>query len=321
MSNTKRSSSGCFSAAFRLFLCSGSPQTHPSDNIMEPNADDNAAMVRVQSESGPGVVARLMGLDSLPEKNWVPKGETPGQVTRSRSVNFMDYMLEFDLTHAGHHRRVIHQRRFVRYYSKETGFEPRELKSQKVGCKKDHQEKNRKISKLENEPRRVSAKTSLKSSRCIGVTKNVQINRRANSRAKTPLNEVSIETKKKKKKKRKQCEAKKVEYSENSSEGSSSSPVSVLAAHQDNDISEDSKSLEVKLEKNFESTDDGENVFRLELVGRPPKLTDEDIKFSNWITKKVFTFEDFEEICVEFEDQILDLMLHQVVDDLVGSNA
>ncbi|KAK8561653.1 hypothetical protein V6N12_048717 [Hibiscus sabdariffa] len=303
MSNTKRSSSGCFSAAFRLFLCSGSPQTHPSDNIMEPNADDNAAMVRVQSESGPGVVARLMGLDSLPEKNWVPKGETPGPpLLRQRNQNHEFLVVYMD-------------------EKKETGFEPRELKSQKVGCKKDHQEKNRKISKLENEPRRVSAKTSLKSSRCIGVTKNVQINRRANSRAKTPLNEVSIETKKKKKKKRKQCEAKKVEYSENSSEGSSSSPVSVLAAHQDNDISEDSKSLEVKLEKNFESTDDGENVFRLELVGRPPKLTDEDIKFSNWITKKVFTFEDFEEICVEFEDQILDLMLHQVVDDLVGSNA
>ncbi|KAK8665723.1 hypothetical protein V6N13_005885 [Hibiscus sabdariffa] len=276
MSNTKRSSSVRFSAV----LCSGSHQTHPSDNIMEPNANDNAAIARVQSESGPGVVARLMGLDSLPEKNWVSKGETLGQVTQSRSVNFMYYMLEFDLTAADHRRvktstsfcEVLPQgppllqqhnqnHEFLVVYmdeKKEIRFEPRELKSQKLGCK-DHQEKNKKISKLENKPMRVSAKKSLKSSRCIGETKNVQINRQANSRAKSPLNEVFVE---KKKKKKKQCEVKKVEYSENSSE-------------------EDSKSLEVELEKNFKSTDGGENVFCLELVGRPPKLTDEDIKFSN----------------------------------------
>ncbi|KAL4354609.1 hypothetical protein GQ457_06G006030 [Hibiscus cannabinus] len=303
MSNTKRSSFGCFSATFCLFICSESPQTHPSNNIMEPNADNNATMVRVQSESGHGVVARLMGLDSLSEKIWVPKGETPGQVTRSRSVNFMDYMLDFDLTHAGHHRRVKTSTSFCEVLPQGPPLLRQRNQNHEFSVVyMDEKKETRKISKLENEPQR-----------------NVQINRRANSRAKTPLNEVSVETKKKKK--RKQCGVKKVEYSENSSEGSSSCPLSVLAGHQDNDISEDSKSLEVKLEKYFESTDDGENVFRLVLVGRPPILTDEDIKFSNWITKKVFTFEGFEEICVEFEDQILDLMLHQVVDELVGSNA
>ncbi|GMJ03229.1 ALC-interacting protein 1, TON1 Recruiting Motif 29 [Hibiscus trionum] len=325
MSNTNHSSFGCFSAVFRRLLCTGSPQTHPSDKIMESNADDNAAKVRVQSESGPGIVAKLMGLDSLPEKNWVSKGKTPGQITRSRSVNFMDYMLEFDLARGGHRRvktstsfrevlpqgpQLLQQQNqnnelLVVYMdeNKEMEFEPRKLKSQKLDCKNEHQEKNRKISKLKDEPRRVFGK-------------NVRINRRANSRGESPLNEVSVETKKKKKKKN-QCEVKKDEYSENSSEGSGSSPVSVLEI---NDFSEDSKSLEVKLEESFELTDNGENVFHMELVDRPRKLTDEDIKFSNWITKKVFTFEDFEEICVEFEDQILDLMLHQVVDELVGLN-
>ena len=69
--------------------------------------------------------------------------------------------------------------------------------------------------------------------------------------------------------------------------------------------------------KNFESTDIEETENYMELVGKPCKLTEEDIKFSNWISKKVFTFEDFEEICAEFGEQILDLMLHQVADELV----
>ncbi|KAE8711658.1 hypothetical protein F3Y22_tig00110280pilonHSYRG00044 [Hibiscus syriacus] len=284
MSNSKRSSSGRFSVVFRRFLCSGTPQTHSSGMIMESTAVNNRAEVRVQtSESGPRIVTRLMGLDSLPEKNWVSDGKTPGQVTWSSSTI-----------------------RVVMDEDKKIGFEPRKLKSQRGDGSsskqkenlKDHQEKNRKISKLKNEPMRIYGKKFLKSSKYIGVTNNVQINRRAKSRVKTPLIEVPVETKNKNKN---QCEVKKVEYSENSSEGSRSSPISILnvndfAAHQENCISEDSKALEVKLER---------NVFHMELVGRPCKLTDEDIKFSNWITKKVFTFQDFEDICMEFEDQIL----------------
>ncbi|KAK4860527.1 hypothetical protein QYF36_025629 [Acer negundo] len=51
---------------------------------------------KIQTLGTHGVVARLMGLDSLPETNWIPTGKSPNSVTRSRSVNFMDYLLKFD---------------------------------------------------------------------------------------------------------------------------------------------------------------------------------------------------------------------------------
>ncbi|XVE76564.1 hypothetical protein DITRI_Ditri12bG0183400 [Diplodiscus trichospermus] len=404
MSNRKSSSSGCFSAVLRRLLCSGSFQTHPSDNIIELNTvddDDHVAKVPVQaSESGPGIVARLMGLDSLPENNWVQKCKTPGPVTRSRSVNFMDYMLEFDLTQAKHRRvktsasfREVpqcpqllqrnHNHEYLVVYlenvdkNNESGSKTRKSEKgdgsnskhnakqkenvrEKAACKKQNQEKSKKISKLKNEPRRVSSgKRSLKAAgSCINGAKEVHINHAANSKAKGPLKivnqkEESVLTRKKKN----QLEAKKNEcHDRNTSEGSS--PVSVLnvsndfAAHRENGISENSRSFELKpekksssksvkydsstmdisarisiteslgkqelTEKNFESTEMEETEYYMELVGKPWKLTEEDIKFSNWITKKIFTFEDFEEICAEFGEQILDLMLHQVADELVG---
>ncbi|KAK6290655.1 PREDICTED: uncharacterized protein LOC18597528 isoform X1 [Theobroma cacao] len=400
MSNTQSSSSGCFSAVVRRLLCSGSPQTHPSEDIKESTTNgfvgDEAKVQVKASESGPGIVARLMGLDSLPEKNWVQKGNNPGPVTRSRSVNFMDYMLEFDLANAKHRRvktsasfREVpqgpqllqhnHNHDFLVVYldsadkSNEAGLKPRKSEKgdgssskhdkqkenlrEKVACKGENQEKNKKIAKLKNERRRVSGQHSLKAGSCISGAKDVQINRGANSKAKRPLKmvnqkEASVLTRKKKN----QRELKKVEYSENNSEGSS--PVSVLnvddfTAHQENGISAESRSLELKSEKkwssksvkhdspamnfsarisiteglgkqeytkrNFESTGIEETEYYMELVGKPCKLTEEDIKFSNWIEPKtVFTFEDFEDICAEFGEQLLDLMMHQVADELVG---
>ncbi|XP_022767742.1 uncharacterized protein LOC111312057 [Durio zibethinus] len=397
MSNTKSSSFGCFSAVLRRTLCSGSPQAHPSDRVIELNTVDDVAKVQVQaSESGPGIVARLMGLDSLPENTWVQKGKTPGSVTRSRSVNFVDYMLEFDLTQAKHRRvktsasfREVPQgpqqfqhnqnREFFVVYldsvdkNNEAGFKPtksekgdgssskhvkqKENVSDKVARKKANQEKNKKISKLKNEPRRVSSgKRPLEAGGCISGAKVGQINHDANSKAKSPLKmvnqkEVYVVTRKKKN----QRELKKIDYSESNSEGSSS--VSVLnvndfVSHQEKAISEDSRSLELNSEKkcssksvkhdsptivisarisitgglgkqeftkkNFESTNIEETDYYMELVAKPCKLTEEDIKFSNWLTKKVFTFEHFEEICAEFGEQILDLMLYQVADELMG---
>ncbi|XVF76831.1 hypothetical protein PTKIN_Ptkin13bG0298500 [Pterospermum kingtungense] len=380
MSNTKSSSSGCFSAVLRRILCSGSPQTHPSDHIMElKRVDDRVAKVQIQrSESGPGIVARLMGLDSLPENNWVQKGKTPaGPVLRSRSVNFVDYMLEFDVTKAEHRRvktsasfrevpqcpQLLQRNQNHEYLvvyldnvgkkNEAAGFKTRKSEKgdrssskqkEKVTCKKQNQEKNRKISKLKNEPRRVSSgNRSLKAAgSCINGAKNVQINRGANSKAKRPLKMVHH-----------QKEASVVTRKKNYSSGSNPVSVNNFAAHQENGISEDSRTLELKSErkgssksvkyesptmdtsarisiseglgkqeftkKNFGSTNIEETESYMELVDKPSKLTEEDLKLSNWITNnKVFTYEDFEEICEEFGEQILDLMLHQIADELVG---
>ncbi|KAF5737245.1 hypothetical protein HS088_TW13G00124 [Tripterygium wilfordii] len=121
MSNTQNTDSGCFSAIMRRILCAGSLQTHPSDPIVESNPckfdhanKDSKRDARILAPEpkrvvdtpalAPGVVARLMGLDSLPDSKWVPRERLPDSVTRSRSVNFMDYLLELDLGQSRHRR-------------------------------------------------------------------------------------------------------------------------------------------------------------------------------------------------------------------------
>ncbi|KAG5253372.1 VARLMGL domain-containing protein [Salix suchowensis] len=116
MSHSHNSGSGCFAGAVRLLLCKGSHQTHPSDQRVEPITPEFFNHVKKDTKIGvhakveapvsttPGVVARLMGLDSLPDTNWVPRRSSPESVPRSRSVNFMDYLLQLDLAQAQHRR-------------------------------------------------------------------------------------------------------------------------------------------------------------------------------------------------------------------------
>lgn len=47
------------------------------------------------------------------------------------------------------------------------------------------------------------------------------------------------------------------------------------------------------------------------------RLTEEELKESNWVSKNVVEYERFEEICVEFEGLILDVLLNQAIDDFV----
>ena len=95
----------CFSGAACRLLCTGCLPTHPSDQIPEmravvelKNPCKESHSDSVEVGGGPGIVA---GLDSLPESNWVPNS-----ITRSMSLNFMDYFPEIDGAHGGHHRRV-----------------------------------------------------------------------------------------------------------------------------------------------------------------------------------------------------------------------
>lgn len=49
------------------------------------------------------------------------------------------------------------------------------------------------------------------------------------------------------------------------------------------------------------------------------RLTEEETRVSNWplIAREVFEFGDFEEICVKFGEEILQLLLSQIVDELM----
>ncbi|EYU26673.1 hypothetical protein ABFS82_12G175100 [Erythranthe guttata] len=116
--------SKCFSGILRRLICSGSLPTHPSDDKFvelnieqkpeEYSMEHRAANMKVEAASTPGVVARLMGLDSFPSSPFLaPKEKTTlGSFFRSRSVNSIDFLSHFDpiIIKQGrphhHHRRV-----------------------------------------------------------------------------------------------------------------------------------------------------------------------------------------------------------------------
>lgn len=99
--------SGCFYKMLRRISCFRSLPTHPADHILESKTiKSENQKENPKAAASPGIVARLMGLDSLPDNNWVSRKGIPDSVVRSRSVNFVDYLLEFDLSTQAQHRRV-----------------------------------------------------------------------------------------------------------------------------------------------------------------------------------------------------------------------
>lgn len=94
----------------RKILCSGSLATEPSNQISELdssnsvvsgkdqnlNAEQSAEVVTAATTTTPGIVARLMGLESMGD---IPCGSKPSSLSRSRSMNSMDYLGECNRMH------------------------------------------------------------------------------------------------------------------------------------------------------------------------------------------------------------------------------
>ncbi|KAL2337740.1 hypothetical protein Fmac_012186 [Flemingia macrophylla] len=201
MANPQKPKPSCFPGLLRVLLCAGSatsPPVHPSDHITESEDSENAHFTKEKVvdnayASTPGVVARLMGLDSLPNPKRLVKVGTPGSVPRSRSVNFVDYLLEFDPSHANHRRvktsasfrevpsvvlRPKGNEKFVLCMDGDSNMsidqDQHEVRKLEMGLgelsqrkrnkeiasvkKEGNQGKSKKISKLKNEPRRVPSK-------------------------------------------------------------------------------------------------------------------------------------------------------------------
>ncbi|OAY41510.1 hypothetical protein MANES_09G107700v8 [Manihot esculenta] len=399
MTNSRSSAgsgSGCFSGIARLLLCKGSLQTHPADQIASPNTAEfdlvstyqkNEVSVKLGSETAtaaaaaPGVVAKLMGLDSLPDTNWVPKGRTPDSVTRSRSVNFMDYLLEFDLAQAKHRRvrtsvsfrevpTLLNQQNqhdfFVLYLdnmekTKKPGSKLRksevgldeEIKQQKkedqkgknkvinnipareAGMKKNekNQRKNLNISNLKDEPRKISKnKQSFRLGSCKGAQEKslgfVSPRKKDGiSKAKSPvkpMNQKEVLVESKFMKKIKNQHAIKDAQSDCSSEDSS--PVSVLdldefsfhdlAYLSDYTSPQKPNYAFPQASRSWSPGDDAK--YYTEVVRKLNRLTEEDIEESHWLGKNFFKLASFEEICIEFTGQILELLVKQVAEELVG---
>ncbi|OWM66695.1 hypothetical protein CDL15_Pgr010346 [Punica granatum] len=108
--NTKPATIRCLARFLRRMLCTRSLPTHPFDHVMEK--PDNSADVGtdcpppdcVDKDPSPGIVARLMGLESLPEMNPV---KAPALLSRSRSMSSVDYCWVEECDREGNqHRRV-----------------------------------------------------------------------------------------------------------------------------------------------------------------------------------------------------------------------
>ncbi|KAI8559939.1 hypothetical protein RHMOL_Rhmol04G0215600 [Rhododendron molle] len=112
MTTSQNDPSKCLSGILRQLLCTGSLPTHPSESIStEPNIITNPEkhskleeVIKPQAPPTPGIVARLMGLDTLPDFNPAQNRRTLDSMLRSRSVNSVNCLAELDLTQFNHRR-------------------------------------------------------------------------------------------------------------------------------------------------------------------------------------------------------------------------
>uniref|UniRef100_A0A7N0T6N6 DUF3741 domain-containing protein n=1 Tax=Kalanchoe fedtschenkoi TaxID=63787 RepID=A0A7N0T6N6_KALFE len=116
--------SGCFSALLRCLLCDQTlAATRLSTSTLAPPHRstrfvdlllDRDPVVGIDDKPGPPggdqpqlpIVARLMGLDTLPDMTWVPN-VARGSFGRSKSVNSVDYLLRFN---PGNKSSSLHRR-------------------------------------------------------------------------------------------------------------------------------------------------------------------------------------------------------------------
>ncbi|KAI3947235.1 hypothetical protein MKX01_019888 [Papaver californicum] len=110
--NSQNVTTKCFSSIIRRFLGVGSFRTHPFDCIKEPNQvlhDDDFTLHDEKTQtalSTPGLVARLMGLETMPELELMKteKKKNPESIGRSRSTNSVDFSAKVDQKHRKHRR-------------------------------------------------------------------------------------------------------------------------------------------------------------------------------------------------------------------------
>nr|GEV90940.1 hypothetical protein [Tanacetum cinerariifolium] len=109
------SKASCFSSILRRVICSNGIPTHPSSDIDYPNV----VQIKIYSPPSPApapapapppapanIVARLMGLDSLPNSPHSSKVSLGSLMRKSRSVGSLDSIPNFNITKQPHHRRL-----------------------------------------------------------------------------------------------------------------------------------------------------------------------------------------------------------------------
>ncbi|XP_057984307.1 uncharacterized protein LOC131168697 [Malania oleifera] len=418
MSDSKKSTAKCFSFILRRLLCTGSLPTHPSDQIAEHipiellsdkhslleaelKNGDNSNNCKVEAPASPGIVARLMGLDSLPDIRWDPKGNSPDSLGRSRSMNSLEYLLQFERVNSSSRRfrtsvsfreipTFLHNEQnrdfFVLRLEKNAGENAEvvskqrksemgsvELKQRKAGRGKKGVSIREKMTAMENEDNRkkkvckVGAKGlsskpfCSKAGNCHGdkglringfppPNKDVLRKQGAIPKAKHPpkpacQNELSVKSKFEKKKKAErlgpvfvldlhdvstpshECSSPEASRRMRSNLKKKSSPKVAksdypspnLIRTSNIDLAHEQRSPKNRgneqPKNNYEQSLD--TLYCAELLSKICWLTEEDLINSEWVAKEMNRYEELEDTCKEFGQQILQQLLHEAVDELL----
>ncbi|XP_068644171.1 uncharacterized protein [Aristolochia californica] len=101
---TDKATAGCLSGILRRFLCGDNVSSHVTEDTTYTGYspfqyEETKEKVEVPP---PNLVARLMGLESMPEFDWVPR--TPNTIGRSRSANSLHNWIDLDPARCGRRR-------------------------------------------------------------------------------------------------------------------------------------------------------------------------------------------------------------------------
>ncbi|QHO38975.1 hypothetical protein HN51_005241 [Arachis hypogaea] len=326
MSQPSNAKHCCFSGLLHTLLCDGngnfSDQIIESYETQKVHPKNKSAMANAAST--PGVIARLMGLDSMPSnsnlefKKTIPDSE------------FVDYMLEFDNASQSNHRRAKISASFREVSEL---FRHKNRREVLVLCwdsgrgDSNDEKKSRKFCKLKNEPRIVKNGCSSKVRRSYKDANCIYRKSDCGSWSSTKLKNKQIEELfelKQMKNMRKQWSLKKIE--------SEYSPVSILDINDykylygpdfldySNPLMSPTiwESSEKKLlADEIEDRAMKNKGYFSELEMKICNLIENDMKELHFTQKGICETKRFEEICLVYEHHIFNSLLHEIVNELV----
>ncbi|KAL1539520.1 hypothetical protein AAHA92_23993 [Salvia divinorum] len=328
-------STKCFAAVLSRLLCSGGLPTHPSDQLIEPKIEKFEFPAKPEEIakriSTPGVVARLMGLESFPASSQYKERKLE-DFFRSRSVNSIDFLSHFDLAKPRNHRRV---RTSVSFREGATDdfaslillFEDGKIEEEMRGGRVPNG------GKIEDKRKSVYGKNVEIKEKKISVSlkkNDLEGKGRAHSKERRPLsNRIECEEKVKKKKKT----TKKIDVKKIHPQGTGPEVARVArpkrhpplqTANPRTQSSCSNTSFSDKLEMRVIATEKNEGEILTiggdfcykKMVEEICMLTETSVR-ENWIYGMELKFEIFEEMCQQFGQDILEVLLTQLVHELI----
>ncbi|KAG6403205.1 hypothetical protein SASPL_135422 [Salvia splendens] len=300
-------SSKCFAAVLSRLLCSGGLPTHPSDQLIEPKIEKFEFPAKPEEignrSSSPGVVARLMGLESFPVDSQY-KERTLGDFFRSRSVNSIDFLSHFDLAKPRCHRRVRTWVSFREGATDDFGSLVLLLDGGKI------EEERGKNVEIKEKKRSISSKKS-----------NLEGKRRADLKERRPLLK-AVECEEKLKSKKNEINVpQETAPVARVARPEKLQPLQTANSRTQSSCSNTSFSDKLEMRVITAQKNEGEikangDFYYKKMVDEISMLTEKSVR-QNWIYGMELKFENFEDMCQQFGQEILEVLLTQFVHELI----